>query len=444
MHFNIDDCSDSVYHPKTKEYFREVVTSIKNENYRSAVVMLYSVAICDLVYKLKEAVEIYQDAQAIKILAEINQRQEKNPTSSDWEAYLIDQICDATRLLDNHEAENLKHLRRHRHLSAHPVLNQVDILFSPNPETAIAHVRNTVEGILSKGALLSGDVFGQFVEDIANEKKYLEDDQTLKRYIESKYLRPMSPLLQNKVFKSLWRIVFKAEDTRCEENREINYRALHIMIERNYSDLIALIKAESGFFSQLSDKIEILKKFVELVIDFPEIYESLEDHAREKLNTKIRSDEHLIIRAYFLSPSVPEHFKFLADRYHQEEPAYYGTKYYLIRHAFIHSDIKFLRDLATLKGCLSEFYDLMIEHYKHSTNFNTAEFSYDYCISPYLSAFNEEKMVSLLEAVNSNRQVHDTRRRFFSSEIKRIKARADELLGPDFPYDKQFPEITFP
>lgn len=443
MSFNIEDCSVSIYHPKTREYFREVTSSFINGNYRSVVVMLYSVTICDLIYKLKEAAEIYQDTKAMQILAEISLRQEKNPTNPDWEAYLIDEICDATRLLDSHEAENLRYLRKHRHLSAHPVLNQVDILFSPNHETAKAHIRNAVEGILSKGALMSGDIFGHLVEDIANEKEYLADVQTLKRYIESKYLRPMNSLVRNKVFKSLWRIVFKTEDTKCEENRDINFNALRIIFERNNPDLIVQIKAESSFFSQLSDQKHICKKVIELIIDFPVIFEALEEHAREKLKAKIKVDEHLTIKAYFLNSTLPEHFTFLSNRYHQEEPTYFGTRYFLTRHCFNSNDIKFLRKLAIQKDNMTEFYELMIDHYKHSTDFNTAEHNFDHCISPHLSAFNKDQLVSLLEAVNSNRQVHDTRRRYFSTEIKVIKARADEVFDPDFPYDEKFPEIKF-
>lgn len=444
MGFNIDACFESVYHPKTKEYFREVVSSFINENYRSTIVMLYSVAICDLIYKLKEAADIYQDTRATEILSEISRRQEEHPTDSSWEGYLIDEVCDNTRLLDNNESENLRHLRKHRHLSAHPVLDQVDILFSPNPETALAHIRNTVEGILSKGSLFSGDIFGQLVEDIANEKEYLADNQVLKRYLESKYLRPMSAMLQDKVFKSLWRIVFKVEDAKCEENRGINYRVLHIMLERNSLIRIATIKDQSSFFSQLSEKKQIYKKLVNLIVDFPEIFDSLEAHAKEKLKAEIREDETLIVKSYFLSPSVPDHFKYLADRYHEEEYTPFETRYIMVKHGFSPSEIKFLQELGSSKGYTNEFYDLMIDHYKHSTNYKTADIKYDYCISPYLSDFNEKQMVSLLEAINSNRQVHDTRRRYFSSEIKTIKARADELLGSIYEYNEKHPNILFP
>ena len=34
--------SEEIYFKKTREYFKEVVSSYSNENYRSAIVMLYS------------------------------------------------------------------------------------------------------------------------------------------------------------------------------------------------------------------------------------------------------------------------------------------------------------------------------------------------------------------------------------------------------------------
>ena len=44
--------ADDIYFSKTREYFKEVLSSYANGNYRSAIVMLYSIAICDILYKL--------------------------------------------------------------------------------------------------------------------------------------------------------------------------------------------------------------------------------------------------------------------------------------------------------------------------------------------------------------------------------------------------------
>ncbi len=59
---------DDIYFPQIKEYFREVMSSYANGNYRSATVMLYSSAVCDIMLKLNELKDMYNDSVAISIL----------------------------------------------------------------------------------------------------------------------------------------------------------------------------------------------------------------------------------------------------------------------------------------------------------------------------------------------------------------------------------------
>ena len=43
--------AEDIYFAKTKEYFNAVLSNYANGKYRSAAVMLYSVATCDLLFK---------------------------------------------------------------------------------------------------------------------------------------------------------------------------------------------------------------------------------------------------------------------------------------------------------------------------------------------------------------------------------------------------------
>ena len=43
--------AENIYFPQIKEYYREIVSSYDNGNYRSAMVMLYSTIVCDLLLK---------------------------------------------------------------------------------------------------------------------------------------------------------------------------------------------------------------------------------------------------------------------------------------------------------------------------------------------------------------------------------------------------------
>lgn len=64
------------------------------------MVMLWSVIVCDLLFKLQELKEIYSDDAAQKILIEIETLRSVNPYSSPREKELIDLVFTRTHLLD--------------------------------------------------------------------------------------------------------------------------------------------------------------------------------------------------------------------------------------------------------------------------------------------------------------------------------------------------------
>ena len=132
MSFEIVDV-DKIYFPRTREYFEEVLTSYSIRNYRSAVVMLYSVAICDLLYKLQELKDMYNDTVATQILSDVEkERKKKDGSHSKWEWSLVDQIYQETKLLDDSSHINLNNLYSYRNLSAHPAMNENFDLISPS------------------------------------------------------------------------------------------------------------------------------------------------------------------------------------------------------------------------------------------------------------------------------------------------------------------------
>ena len=86
--FSLENLSERIHYGKTKSYFQEVLSSYHNSNYRSAVVMLWSVAIDDIVYKLQNLVDLYEDAVAKSILDELTVLQSSDPRSASWEVKL--------------------------------------------------------------------------------------------------------------------------------------------------------------------------------------------------------------------------------------------------------------------------------------------------------------------------------------------------------------------
>ena len=89
--------AENIYFKQIKDYFREIISSYDNGNYRSAMVMLYSTIVCDLLLKLKELSDVYNDKKAEKILKEINEERKKKGNSA-WEWELIETIRERTEL----------------------------------------------------------------------------------------------------------------------------------------------------------------------------------------------------------------------------------------------------------------------------------------------------------------------------------------------------------
>ena len=116
------EASQQIYSPKSREYFKEVISSYTNGNYRSAIVMLYSVCICDLLFKLEELKDMYNDGVAKNIIDEIEKNKAVSASKSSWEKELVDNIKTKTSLLDLEAYTNLSHLYDYRNLSAHPAL----------------------------------------------------------------------------------------------------------------------------------------------------------------------------------------------------------------------------------------------------------------------------------------------------------------------------------
>ncbi|MBQ9601652.1 MAG: hypothetical protein IJR46_06540, partial [Neisseriaceae bacterium] len=110
--YSIEQRASHIVDVRSKEYFAEVLSCYISGNYRSAVVMLWSVVVCDLLFKLQYLVELYGDDTAKSILKEIGILRHKNERSSEWELRLVDLVAERTQLLNIVERENLCHLQQ--------------------------------------------------------------------------------------------------------------------------------------------------------------------------------------------------------------------------------------------------------------------------------------------------------------------------------------------
>lgn len=184
--YSIETSLEKIQNYKTSQYFQEVYQTYINKNYRSSVVMLYSVLICDLVFKLRDLRDIYSDSKAKNIIDEIEDLQTKKPTSSEWESKLIEAIKTRTNLFEPSDIVAIESLQKYRHLSAHPVLTNSDLLFTPNRETVQSLMRSILEGILTNPPFFSNKIFDAMLADLVEVQESLYEDQALRKYVVSR------------------------------------------------------------------------------------------------------------------------------------------------------------------------------------------------------------------------------------------------------------------
>ncbi|WP_433775551.1 hypothetical protein [Bacillus wiedmannii] len=401
----IQELTNKIHHQKTKEYFKEVLDTFGNGNYRSSVVMLCTVVICDLVFKLKDLEEIHGDAKAKKILDDLHVKKEANPVSSDWENHLIEKSFIEAKLLENDVYTHIKTLKTYRNLCAHPVLNSMDILYRPNKEQAESFIRNMLEGLLTKHPLFTKNIFVPFMEEIERIQHDLPTQERLETYLESKFFVHFSKELTEFIFRNLWKLVFKNDGDKEKANRKINYRVLLTIYNKYSTILFDYIKKNPDYFSEFLDTEIILSKLFNFLAQYPEIYPLFKNHKQEILNKRATEKTRWFIRSIFLSDSLKNHFKAIDSEIHGRGDFYnqpYAHLYYLKR-----DDVEILNELARKESAISEFYDFMINHYYHSGSYNNADYTFEICIKPFFEEFNKEQFETLLQEVNNNPQCYE-------------------------------------
>lgn len=398
--FSIQNSINDIHSDKTREYFREVANSYYNGNYRASVVTLYSVVICDIIAKLETLEEIYSDSNAKSILSETKQFQEDHPTNPDWEKEIIDKIKTRTSIIDNTDYTLIKSLQNLRHLCAHPVINKENKLYTPNKETVASHIRNMMELLFLKPPLLSKKILATILTDIADKKEILIDEESLEKYVVSKYLNNLSSTVEVNLFREIWKFVLKLDNPDAEENRLINYRVIYLLYKRNTEACIEKIKAEQTYFSNIHNEPAQINFFIRFIAESHFLYKEFREDIHLLVNKHVETDNSAKLVAWFLSDSFLDHLdvaKSIIKKYYdnlgfKRPSAAASTR---------------LISIGLAKGYIKEVCDYLVWRYSSAKNYHDADLVFSYEIEPNLNHFTEEQLIKLLSDSNQNSQTYD-------------------------------------
>lgn len=412
--YSIEQRATQIFDARTKEYFSEVLSCYTAGNYRSSVVMLWSVAVCDLLFKLQNLVDLYGDAKAKDILTEIGKLQKDNERSPIWETRLVESVAEQTQLLDIAERENLLHLQRQRHLAAHPVVNANFQLHRPNRETARALIRNTLDGVLTKAPILSKQIVNELVEDLEQASGILIDDKRLKVYLESKYYTRFNPEVEKTVFKSLWKFAFRLTDERCEKNRAINYSALRLLFGRNPAQFKAQIEADKDYFSTIATGGAPVVCLIHFLSREANLYGLLADHAKAAIQHAAENDISARCLAWFTTANLQEHATRLGE--------WISGKDYPQIERVTWDAIEEISDSPEWSKMVIR---LVSKYYVASGNYNAADRRFTEVIRPLLGRYAIDDCIDLIEGIQGNGQTWERGRA--RGDHRDLRARAIQL-----------------
>lgn len=394
---------DKIYNKKTKSYFREVLISYQNESYRSAVVMLYSVVISDILYKLSDMDTIYEDENAKSILNYIREEQKDKPNSPEWEKKIIEEVNKKTKLIDSSLLANINHLKNQRNLSAHPIIDSNDYLLSPTREDIIAHMRNMLEGLFTKPPIFTREIEMHFIIDLAEKKEYLINDSDLEKYIVNNYIKYFNDYIIRNIFSKLWKFTFKLVNEETTENRDMNIRTLQILFNEKKSLLLTYLN-EQYYQENISfDNEVVFHRFIQFIAK-NKIYEYLNDNTKKLLKAKIENDENLSFISYFLKNNIVEHLKSIEEEVNN--PLSKPFEYNNVKKEYTES----MYNICQYEGHTEKFLDLSLLIFSKSNNFDNANHNFDSYIEPFILKFSEYQLKQIINIFDENGQIRGRNR----------------------------------
>lgn len=419
--YSIELSAERIVDSRSKRYFAEVHGCYAAGYYRSAVVMLWSVVVTDILFKLDQLATAYGDTTAQAILTEIGDIRKGNPKSPEWEAELVNKVASRTDLLEHAEHSFLQSLQAHRHLSAHPVMTGGDALFSPNKETARAHIRNALDGVLTKPPIMSRKVFDTFIEDVEQVGRLSPGPDGLKKFLEAKYFRHFSAATFAHILKSLWRVTFKSTDPRANANRTLNAQALGVVFSDRRGELTELIKAERDWFSDVSFQDGHINVMGQFFRNNPQVFPLLTDALKTPIQNYAALHLDNFATCWFVSPSPGAHVEEILTRLDAGE-------------SMASAIVRELCASLNTSDALTKALHIGIRLYCKSSSFDTADSRFDEMIRPSLTTYDREHFVALLQGCETCYNYQATSRGRAWRDHNDVKAALDAKF-PDIAID---------
>lgn len=416
-----------IYDQRTRQYFEEVWSSYIQGNYRSAVVMLYSVVLCDLMFKLQELRDVFADIFAKKLLDNIESLIVKDKASPAWEVIMVEELHKNSSMLESDAYAVVSHLRDWRNLSAHPVLDDYSQLFIPEKHLVEGYICEAYNKILSRPSIFVKDVVAVMSEDLNQKKGYILNDlQGYQDYLENKYFQRMNDAMFVKVFKSFWKFTFVLCNPDCNNNRKVNYHLLRYMIESREAVLLKALDENPNDYD-ISDTDATVSYAFAFLSNATVVWKHISDQVESLVKNRISKGGFYKLIAWFLCENKSEYVKKLIEE---------GFDYYPSE-----EELKYVLALYKSEGMMNVLYDYFIHLLDLSITFIMAQKRMDEIILPYVDDLSKDQTDNLLSVLNSNSQLYNNYS--YNSYCRRVTRKAEQFFSKE-EIQQKYPTIFFP
>lgn len=389
MEFDIN----KVYDSRTKEYLQEVLACYKIGSYRSAIVLLNSVCLCDIFYKLQELRDIYSDNIAGDCLKKIETQIAKDKTSPGWEKTLVESVFNNMSLLDSAGYTLMQHLHDYRNLTAHPVMDGLSSLYQPSRELVESCLVEAYNSILTKPSFFVKSIVNFMSTDIDSKKgSFLQDNQGFIAYVTQKYLIHMSDEMVLRVFRAFWKFEFMLDDDKCRENRQINYVLLNFLYEK-YTDLINQDFVKDNRHYGVNDIRNIYPYLVHLLAYNTSIFPLLPQETQSLVNSIINNEAYYELIAWFTKNSKVEHIDSLITKQYAYLPKDDFDKNF-VEHSF---------EITHETDALMKYY---VHTLRNAGSFDTVNIIMERYIIPNMGKMSRDRLLELVQCCNDNNQIY--------------------------------------
>jgi|GEM_PF-3293189 hypothetical protein len=323
MYFDFETALTQVKSTKTKKYLQEVLSTYHNQEYRACIMTLYVTTFVDAFEKIKISAEAYQNEKAEEFLEKYEENRKKDVKYSQLEKNIMDFIIN-NRFINDVEEKQWNHLKDYRDFCAHPVMDSDNELISPNESQVKMHIRNMLEALFLKDAILLGNKL--FEEFVLKAKDFYDRNgfDGLEKYIDARYISKLDFNTKWRFVKNLWVFAFYGEDDECQNYRCVAYWSLIWIIKKDKHNLLEMIEKNIEYCSgkikndkvtlKIDDNnIEIFKSrtitFIFFLFRLPEIYRLLPKENQIDIKTTIKKNVNLILLSLFAYEDKNEYKK---------------------------------------------------------------------------------------------------------------------------------------